>query len=249
MRFSWVFYCSGHLPFTVPLLLSQPSEQTDILITFIRLWLVLLLWLAVSRECCGKWTRETNVHSSALSWSTEAHYICIASRVDSAIKPRPLLLTNFRIIYNLTGLLSSMRTTILRKIMTIIISMPETLPQLLYLHKKINEWHADRAVIFWNIARIFRALVKWVCQRARLNGVRADGALSFFNGMRNCIFFYPLKCNAFEAGFHGWLRRVGFGDLIWTPPHLFSSFRWVKICSLIIVSAPEISINLKDLGK
>ncbi len=108
----------------------------------------------------GKWTRETNVHSSALSWSTEAHYICIASRVDSAIKPRPLLLTNFRIIYNLTGLLSSMRKTILRKIITIIISMPETLPQLFYLHKKINEWHADRAVIFWNIARMFRALVK-----------------------------------------------------------------------------------------
>lgn len=133
-RFS-LFCRSGRFPFTIPLLLSKPSEQTDILITLIRLWLVLLLWLVVSRKCSGKWTREINVrinerarHSSALSlslWCIEAHYICIAFQVDSAIKSRPLLSTNFRIIYNLTGLLSSMRNTVLRKIIIIIISRPE----------------------------------------------------------------------------------------------------------------------------
>lgn len=41
----------------------------------------------------------------------------------------------------------------------------------------------------------------------RLHAGRAEGALCLFaRRMRNCIFF-PLKCNAFQAGFHGWLRR------------------------------------------
>lgn len=38
-----------------------------------------------------------------------------------------------------------------------------------------------------------------------LDGLRVHSV--FLNGMRNCIFF-PLKCNAFQAGFHGWLRGV-----------------------------------------